>query len=100
MCTQSKVPKPQSVPAMTRSGAHHLRPLDDATRHQLGMLDVVGRAIDTPRHQHFVVGQSQLLPLKVSHLMRVPRVGTLQEKILGLRLEDDVPNFRQVKMSL
>ena len=52
----AKVPKPQSVLAITRSAPTIVGEALDPLRDQLGMLDIVGAGVDQARREHLVVG--------------------------------------------
>ena len=83
----ANVPKPQSVPAMTRSRPTIVRETQDALGDQLGMLYVVRRRAEHAGHEDLVV--RHLLPPEYRPLVRMARVGGLEQQRLRLGLEHD-----------
>ncbi len=87
----AKVPKPQSVEAITRSAPDDGGKALDPLRDQFGMLDIVGTGVDHAGGKDLVIGNFGICP----HFpfMFVARIGGLEQDRCGARLQDDVDHL-------
>ena len=87
----AQVPKPQSVPAITRSGPTMSVNLRILCGDQLGMLDVVGRRVEHARGEDLVLGDRRLAPHRP--FVGVARVGRLEQNRRRLGAQDHVDDL-------
>ena len=88
------MPKPQSVPAMTRSRPTIAGEANDALSDQRRMFDVIGRGVDHARQQHLVLWKLDVLPNRP--LVGMARISGFKHQALNLCAKHDLDDLAEI----